>query len=482
MVAQQPGSFDTTFGTGGKLVAGGGSWMTQIGLQPDGKIVAVGHIEPAGINDKFVVMRINANGTMDTSFGNEGITYTLFGAKCGAEAMTIQSDGKIVVGGWTSNSTSNSGNLDYMIVRYNTNGSIDTSFGSSGIFHIPMTYTQTISSLLSLPDGKILAGGQADNALGSAGSLLRLTVQGVLDTTFNDAGVKMLQYKPTRMVMAEDGKIFITTSFRLSKYSTDGVLDTSFGVNGNQQTSSILGMPLFQKLANGDIMGAGSKTNPSTYAEFIVLHDANGMVKTDFANNGVWFDDNLDVNILSHPNAITSSMDRVYVGYSYGPASNYDYKVKSFTFQGAKSESFGTNGTVVFSMADNPQYHDYLKELAIQTDGKLIVAGNTVGSGFCFARLHTEQSLEREAVSKHGLSVYPNPATSYVNISLPENSTNAKFVLYDLLGKKVRDYSKAESVTTSGIATLSLEGIDLGVYVLNAQIEGTTTITKIIKK
>jgi uncharacterized delta-60 repeat protein len=463
----QPGSFDTTFGNGGKFFSGHGSWMGQILLQPDGKIVAVGSTNPAGPTDKFIVLRVNTDGTADTTFGGGvGAVYTVFGAKCGAEAVTIQSDGKLLVGGYTSNSTSNSGNLDFMITRYNIDGTLDQSFASGGIWTLPIASDQRVNTLAVLTDGKILAGG---TGTGSGSLLLRLTVQGTLDTSFNTTGLMQTSQAVNQIILLENGEMFITGNGKIGKYSSDGILNTSFGVNGYSQPTSLPGIPNFKILSNGDIMGAGSTLNPTTYAEYIVMYNSNGTLKTSFGNNGMMLDSNLPTNILSQINEIEELNGTVYIGYSHGPSSNYDFRVKAFSTEGVPKQNFGTNGSSTFYMV-NQQYHDYMQDIAVQPDGKLIVAGNTVGFGFCFARLHTEESLGlTQLVSyKSVIKVYPNPVTptSKLSINLLYNS-KLTVNMYDMKGQLV-SILLDDINFSAGVAEvpLNMENISKGIYIL----------------
>ena len=462
----QPGSFDTNFGNGGRLVAGAGSWLTEILLQEDGKIVAAGHVDPSGPTDKFTVVRVNVNGTMDTTFGNEGIVYTLFGAKCGADALAIQPDGKLLVGGYTSDSTSNSGNMDFMVVRYNTDGTLDQSFASGGIFNFPMTLAQSVETIAVLPDGKILIGGHNN---GGGGLLQRLTAQGVLDTSFNGTGSMQNLPNISRIHLLDSGQMYISAGGKTGRYNNEIVLDTTFGINGYLQPTTP-GSGVITFLDSGEIMGAGAALNPTTYAEYIRMFNSDGTLNTNFGDNGISFDSNLPANILSHPNAIIHSNGIVYVGYSHGPASNYDFKIKAFTAQGLPKENFGNNGVLMFYMI-NSQLHDYLKAFVIQADGKLIVAGNNPGSGFCFARLNTEESLgmaQLVATDKNSIRVYPNPIGPFskISIDLPQDS-NLTINVYDVKGQMLSVLLDGKKFSAGVIEVpLNIENLAQGIYIL----------------
>ena len=130
-VVAADGDLDTTFGTGGKVTTAIGSDTDQalsVAIQSDGKIVAAGNSNNGNDYD-FALVRYDANGSLDTSFGTGGKVTTDFGsANDFARSVAIQSDGKIVVAGYSNNGS----NDDFALVRYNTDGSLDASFDSDG--------------------------------------------------------------------------------------------------------------------------------------------------------------------------------------------------------------------------------------------------------------------------------------------------------------------------------------------------------------
>ena len=153
------GIVTTPIGTGHDLA-------NVLALQSDGKIVVGGGTltgDPKGV---FALARYNADGSLDTSFGGNGIVTTLVGAAGNNDsqitALSIQSDGKIVAGGFVLN-VKNS--RDFAIARYNTDGSLDTTFGASGKEISPFsTSIDEVHGLTLQSDGKIIAAGVAFNS------------------------------------------------------------------------------------------------------------------------------------------------------------------------------------------------------------------------------------------------------------------------------------------------------------------------------
>src|SRR5262249_2754285 len=125
------GSLDMTFGSSGKVITAFGSsneGVNALVLQPDGKIVAAGFAN-GGSDDDFALARFNADGSLDPTFGAAGKVTTLFGSSDDfISALVLQPDGKIVAAGFTNNGT----NDDFALARYNTDGSLDSTFGTGG--------------------------------------------------------------------------------------------------------------------------------------------------------------------------------------------------------------------------------------------------------------------------------------------------------------------------------------------------------------
>ena len=128
----QDGSFDNTFGTNGIVrfgINGQNVSAESAVLQSDGKLVVCGYaFNVVTYNSDFMLARFNTDGSFDNTFGNNGIVITDIGTSESLNDLAIQSDGKIVVGGNYPESSS-----DFVVARYNTNGSLDDSFGANGM-------------------------------------------------------------------------------------------------------------------------------------------------------------------------------------------------------------------------------------------------------------------------------------------------------------------------------------------------------------
>ncbi|MCL4361644.1 delta-60 repeat domain-containing protein [Candidatus Dependentiae bacterium] len=268
------GSLDSTFGTNGVVstdVSGGNSEQANgLAIQSDGKLVAVGFSTSAGVQ-RFSLVRYNSNGSLDSSFGTGGIVITdVATGNDRANDVVIQPDGKIVVVGLAGN---NSG----AVVRYNTDGSLDGTFGAGGIRTILFlggTTTQFDAVTLQ-PDGKIVIIGTT-NAIGTNHfAIVRLNSDGTFDTSFgNGAGFVIVDAggidMGTGIGIQNDGRIVfggfstvgLLTLFVVGRLNKDGSLDTTFGNNGivttQIQTTALANDLALQK--NGKIVLAGYST------------------------------------------------------------------------------------------------------------------------------------------------------------------------------------------------------------------------------
>ncbi|WGF93535.1 delta-60 repeat domain-containing protein [Aequorivita marisscotiae] len=174
---------DTSFGNNGiatTQVSPTYNFVTATTVQPDGKIILVGDSgEPATY--KATVVRLNTDGTLDTSFGTGGnATITIPSAKSFGMDVALQDDGKIVVGARTWDNVS--GNM--VLARLNTDGSFDSSFGTNGVVIANSGGSDVLASVIIADDGKIYIAGDSDNNF----SIARFNTDGALDNSFGTDG------------------------------------------------------------------------------------------------------------------------------------------------------------------------------------------------------------------------------------------------------------------------------------------------------
>lgn len=309
------GSLDTSFGTGGKVVtkphtgAQKDDYVYTATLQSDGKILAAGAYTVTGTNTDLFLVRYNADGTLDNTFGTSGWLVSALSSKIDrVYGIAVQSDGKIVTTGITDSGGA-SANYDFFVARFSATGTLDNTFGTSG-----RTITDTginadqSNALVIQPDGKIVSGGT-----GSGGNnnftVMRYNTNGTLDSTFGFAGImtQTLRFSSevSDLAIQSDGKIIaaggvrdvsssINTEMLITRLNADGTLDNSFGTGGNviqgSATSSWDRAESVRVLSNGKIAAAGYTNNfsdnPWNYDVELLRLNADGSADTTFGTGG----------------------------------------------------------------------------------------------------------------------------------------------------------------------------------------------------
>src|SRR5688572_14579550 len=186
---EPPGTLDATFGaTTGKLttpLGAGDDKATSVALQPDGKIVVGGYSHNGG-NKDFAVARYAADGTLDASFDGDGKVTTAIGsADEEILGLALQSDGKIVAVGYRTAGSDN----DWALVRYNTDGSLDTTFDGDGGVVTSVLDLNLVCAVAIQSDGRIVVGGYAATGGHNVFSVARYNTDGSLDTSFDGDGI-----------------------------------------------------------------------------------------------------------------------------------------------------------------------------------------------------------------------------------------------------------------------------------------------------
>jgi uncharacterized delta-60 repeat protein len=222
------GSPDTSFDGDGVVTTSLGSLgasAESVAIQPNGKIVAVG-TAPAG-NGDFAVVRYNTNGSLDTSFDSDGIVTTFIDSDDYARDVAIQPDGKILVAGCTSSLYDFDCN-QFALARYNANGSLDTTFDSDGkvaTFFSTQSYVPAyLGSVAIQADGKILAAGRSKNGSNFDFTLVRYNPNGSLDATFGSGG------KTTADFTSSDDLAFGMALDKVGRAVVVGRADTKFAI------------------------------------------------------------------------------------------------------------------------------------------------------------------------------------------------------------------------------------------------------------
>jgi uncharacterized delta-60 repeat protein len=335
------GKLDTTFSGDGKVVTnlGGIDQGLGVAIQPDGKITVVGQkcSATSGICD-VAVERYTTNGTLDTSFSGDGKQTTDFGGDDNGSygGLALQSNGKIVVGGFMFNTATQ--NYDFAVYRYNANGALDTNFSGDGMVSIPFGANRQdfISEVAIQSNGKIVvAGTSCDANNGNCDfALARLNPGGALDTTFSGDGKQTTNFGADDEVggaaLQSDGKIVLvgakstatTLYFALARYNLNGTLDTTFNGTGkvvtnfSGNTNADWANDVIVQL-DGKIVVSGTVVN-GTRDFALARYTSTGTLDTTFSTDGkVTIDFGQEEN--AYTLALQSDEKYVLVGFT-GPS------------------------------------------------------------------------------------------------------------------------------------------------------------------
>jgi uncharacterized delta-60 repeat protein len=407
------GDLDLTFGNGGKVITQLSTAQNQtsnirgIKAQSDGKLIAVGDVTSFGTD--FAVVRYNTDGSLDSSFGIGGIVITDFsGDQDTALGVAIQGDGKIVAVGYSFSSLAH---FNFALARYNTDGSLDLTFGSGG--RVTTDFSMDDDEALAvaiLTDGKILVAGLASDLFRvSDFALVRYNVDGSLDTSFGTSGKVTTDFSNNHdvgmsLAIQADGKVVIAGSsvspsnydFALARYNTDGTLDPGFGIGGKVTTDfsatndEALGVSI---QPDNKIVAVGGSPSPATNNDFVLARynndgsldntfGAGGKVSTDFFGE------------YDRATAVVLQSDqKIVVTGTVSQNTNPLFGLARYDSSGNLDTSFGDGGRVTTDFS-TPSAAD---ALLIQADNKIVAAGN-VAANFALARY---KASKRSKPSRH---------------------------------------------------------------------------------
>jgi uncharacterized delta-60 repeat protein len=387
------GALDPSFGDRGVVMysLGPGTHLNLTGLvvQPDGEVVVGGG---ADYGDRgFILGRFEPDGTLDPSFGNQGIVQTPFPDSFGfVDATALQADGKIVVAGDTY------GGANYLaqftIARYTSAGALDPSFGKGGITSTPIdegpyVYSTAFPEAVTiLTSGKILVGGIVDTSAGSdaptdyAFVLARYSADGSLDSTFGKGGLVQTHFLGndtlSGMGVEPDGKVVAAgtaqplatddkQAIAVARYLPDGSLDSTFGSGGKVVTHGYQSAYLGSDVAlrdDGSIVVVGEKDAGPW--PVLARYQPDGSLDPRFGTGGIKrikrFKGELDT-LLRQPGG-----ELIASGVA-GTGPHAHTFLARFRADGAFDSTFGRGGLSLSSLP--------LGQLAVGSDGRIVTGG-----------------------------------------------------------------------------------------------------------
>ncbi len=401
-VQAAPGGLDLTFGVDGKVLtdfSGFGDGGTAVARQTDGRIVVAG-LTRSGIDEAsadFALARYEADGTLDSSFGNAGRVITDFAANFDiASAVAIQADGKIVAAGRSQNDAG----IDFVLARYDSDGNLDPTFGTGGM--VRTVFPSGISRILAVAiqaDQKIVAAGRAAGQDVYDFALARYNVDGSLDLSFGTGGLVTTNFAGSEIVNAlliqPDQKIIAAgTGFTLIRYDVDGSIDTTFGPDGTgkvdisfENNGDFIKAIAFQ--SDGSIVAVGLTVldfSGIDAAFALARFDADGILDSSFGSGGTVTTDFSSAG--DGASKVVIQADGLIVAGGYAtPASGEDFALARYQVDGSLDSAFGVGGKLRTDFGSSDAGND----MVLQPDGKIVVAGfGGVNGDFALARYLTD--------------------------------------------------------------------------------------------
>lgn len=401
------GDLDPTFGPVGfktTSISSGPDVANAVLRQTDGKIILVG-TRNQGFNSSIALVRYSPDGSLDNSFDTDGIVITTIDfSSSEASAAVLQTDGKILVGGTASSSAG----TFYIVARYNPNGSLDQSFGANGIYKEAIF--ANVSGIAVQPDGKIVTAGNkmGDSFFNQDFYVVRLNANGTLDTTFNNTGKAVFPIGDPSgyggdyayaVALQSDGKIVVAgesdfsntaRDFSLIRLNTDGTLDTTF--NGTGKVRTAFGNDYAYDAAravavqpDGKIVAAGYGGENSVRGFAVARYNVDGSLDTSFNDDGKAVTPTSGNGIeAAYGIAVQPDGKIVAAGYSIS-----QFALVRYNANGTLDNTF-SGGKALMKIADRGAA--VARAVLIEPNGKIIAAGNTSGAeeDFAFARYNAD--------------------------------------------------------------------------------------------
>jgi uncharacterized delta-60 repeat protein len=419
------GALDPTFGTGGVVTTDLGSNADRVAAvvgQADGKLVAAGVMQDTNGASEFALARYQANGALDPAFGSGGVvktSVTRYGARIAA--VTLQPDGKIVVAG--SATVSGKGDGAIVVARYTTGGSLDTAFGGGQGFVITNLSSgeDDANAVVVQPDGRILVGGNTPNRTNDDFCLVRYTPSGALDKTFGRGGVvttDFLSVEPAGtapansndyvkdLMLLPNGQIVAAGAadyhFAAARYNANGSLDGTYGSGGKAlvAASDVTNISAVMQ-PDGKVVFAGAgKVDGQAVGAFdtvVARLTAGGALDAAFGSGGLviygipttatrsYQEDAQRVTLDASGNVIVVADQGINDAATNALLSS-NLVVLRFTPTGALDAGFGSGGVATATVSG----YDYASagDVLVQADGSIVVGGSaTKGPSDDFALL-----------------------------------------------------------------------------------------------
>lgn len=441
--AQNPGDFDSSFGTDGVVMTAIGNnfgMAYDLVVQPDGKIVLAGKARLGTY--KFALARYNSDGSLDQSFGENGIVTTAIGISDHGKSVALLADGRIIVSGYTEDANA----YHAVVARYNSDGSIDNSFGTEGLSHLNgLENTETV---VVQDDGKIVVAGFKNDKFG----LARINANGTIDSSYGDAGYVVTSVPGSdgssspsyvfELALQEDGKVvavgFVMSNntfhdVALARYNTNGSIDATFAdngfyigdLNGFADFGCTVAIQDDQKIVIGAHKEMGTLPGTPTYDASVIRLNADGSYDPSFGDNGI-----ASFHLADHATYMNDLVIQADGSiYFTGQAVNYingifDAYVCKINSSGELDITFAENGV---RHMDPFGTDDNSSAIVLQQDGKIVTSGYSASPAgvynFTVTRLHGDAQAEIPAVDV----TFANITTTTLDATVTPNALCESF-------------------------------------------------------
>jgi uncharacterized delta-60 repeat protein len=496
-LSAQYGTLDPGFGTGGKVTLDfnlKNDFGGPVEVLPDDRILMAGSVM-INSNFDFGVARFNPDGSPDNTFGVNGrISLAVGGFDDMPADLYILPDGRFLVAGTIANATE----ADFGIARFNADGTLDQTFGTNGITVYPLTpQYDAVSSIGVQSDNKIVLAGKTGQYYPDEDlALARFNADGSIDPTFGTNGqvimsIGLQSTKANAIRIMADDKILLTGFTHLepivyivlvAKLNADGSPDAGFGTNGIVTTQVGTYACEGHDLAiqqDGKILVGGIQDIDNQYNFILARYNADGSPDTGFGSGGSVI---TDLGAWDRGHALLLQPDqRILVGGYSGLYPDLDFAVVRYKADGSLDPTFGTGG---IAKTDFSGLSDIIFDMAFQSDGKLVTAGYSEGSlayDFALARYTTGTTTGNGDPVSAGknFSVYPNPAHEYLTVSLSPDAGDREVCLLDATGRVVEKHTVRGSASY-GTTTFATGSLVPGMYLLRITSASATSLEKVM--
>ncbi|MDO9104929.1 MAG: DUF4347 domain-containing protein [Methylovulum sp.] len=412
---------NTLFASGETFAQGGGVVITDFGGSDVARSVVVqsdGQIIVAGSSDgKFAIARYNADGSLDKSFDSDGKVTTTIPSNAEGHDVVLDAKGNILVAGKSfANSSHN-----FTITRYLSNGDLDSSFNNNGtIVTTDFGPDDSANSIAIQSNGKILVAGYSRLPPNSSSyygfSLVRYNIDGSLDNSFSGDGkvtlggdavsaYSVIVQTDDKILVAGEGLLNGVNSFALARYDSNGNLDTNFGggdgivstvINQNYNYAYSVALQTDNKILVAGYGSSGS-SNGGTGSDYILVrYDSNGNLDNSFSGDGKVTTDFGSPNDYANSLVVQKDGKIIVAG-----SSNGNFALARYDINGNLDNSFDGDGKVTTAIN---AYGDMYRSIALDADGKILVTGPSGTGDFVLLRYNIDGSLDTGTTTSGGLT------------------------------------------------------------------------------